>query len=132
MSRDTMPWERFSTEHTASVVAIELRSADGVRARVELRRQGDVPVTAYATFGGADARLAWRACLRATADVFVRMADRAASGACPFDLQNLVMNPLSPAYVVDGFDGGRLELTGADAWVMLVAVFGDAYAEVMP
>lgn len=116
-------WVRFSTEHRANVLAIDLYSVAQVRARVELTR-GDTTRSARVTFSALDPLQAMVACLRAAVVVVDGRIDRQAQGLHALDAE-LVAEEGPPGF-------SRLELAGADAWRALIAVFGDAYAEALP
>jgi hypothetical protein len=121
----TMTWSHLSTEDTSSAVAINFRSDQGVRARAELRQEG-ASVVARVSFEGTDEHQTRATCLHVAATIFDAMVVRASLSARPPDLHlvaSVVFCPKGAAW---------LELTGADARVVLVAAFGDAYAEAAP
>ena len=122
-----MTWDCLSTEFTAAVCAINLRSDQGVRARVELCQQG-ASVVAQVTFEGSDAQKTWAACQRATTMIFDAAIVRAALSARPPDL-HLVSRFCSRGVSDAGSGIARLKLAGADARVALAAAFGESYAE---
>ncbi len=123
LTRPPVTWSCLSSESTAAVITIDLRSDQGVRARVELRQQ-DASVAARVTFEGVDERQVWTACQRAAAAIFEAATARASLSARLPDLR------LVASFRAE--DGTWLELTGGDARAAFVAAFGEAYAEAAP
>jgi len=78
----------------------------------------------------SDPRRAWASCLQIYADAIRAIADRAMSDR-PIDV-TWFAEPTLGAPRESTQTSWHLGLRGKDAWFVLVAAFGDGYAEALP
>ena len=146
----TTTWTRFSTEYNPSVIAIELQSDQGVRARIRLHRYDDTPIHARVIFEATEEGQARVACLHAISAVIGGVAKRVAEGrpihvsVASVTLEPMVGRGTPQPKLQDLADPSDpivgsitdpvplLSIIGSGSWISLAAAFGDDYAEALP